>query len=86
MFPERLSMLGCVLTRLSPVRVSPLLSFSMSSLRRPIAAVAQMKVTCDLEANLCQAAELVTEAKRRGADMVFLPRPATSSARTGSRP
>ena len=66
-------MFGCVVTKLIPVRVSPLLSVSMSSLRKPIAAVAQMKVTSDLEANLDQAAELVTEAKRRGADMVFLP-------------
>ena len=74
MFADRLlPMFGCVVTKLIPVRVSPLLSVSMSSLRKPIAAVAQMKVTSDLEANLGQAAELVTEAKRRGADMVFLP-------------
>lgn len=65
-------MLRCVLTRLSPARVSPL-SVSMSHLRKPIAAVAQMTVTSDLESNLEQAAELVTEARRRGADMVFLP-------------
>ena len=65
-------MLRCVLTRLSPARVSPL-SVSMSELRKPIAAVAQMTVTSDLESNLEQAAELVTEARRRGADMVFLP-------------
>ena len=74
MFADRLlPMFGCVVTKLIPVRVSPLLSVSMSSLRKPIAAVAQMKVTSDLETNLGQAADLVTEAKRRGADMVFLP-------------
>ena len=74
MFADRLlPMFGCVVTKLIPVRVSPLLSVSMSSLRKPIAAVAQMRVTSDLEANLGQAAELVAEAKRRGADMVFLP-------------
>ena len=74
MFADRLlPMFGCVVTKLIPVRVSPQLSVSMSSLRKPIAAVAQMKVTSDLEANLGQAAELVAEAKRRGADMVFLP-------------
>ena len=73
MFADRLPMFGCVVTKLIPIRVSPLLTVSMSSLRKPIAAVAQMKVTSDLEANLAQAEELVTEAKRRGADMVFLP-------------
>lgn len=45
----------------------------MSSSCRPCAALCQLNVTADKQANLCAAQELLEEAKRRGACMAFLP-------------
>ena len=38
-----------------------------------VAAVVQMTCNSDIKQNLEQAGQLVTRAKKRGADMVFLP-------------
>lgn len=45
----------------------------MSSSARPLAAVCQLTVTSDKEANFSACERLVEEAKERGACMVFLP-------------
>ena len=49
------------------------MSSSAMSHMSTVAAVAQMTVTSDIDHNLQQAGQLVSEARHRGADMVFLP-------------
>ncbi|XP_051924960.1 deaminated glutathione amidase [Hippocampus zosterae] len=64
----------------SSVEIGALLSvwtsklfYRMSSACRPCAALCQLSVTADKQANLCAAQDLLEEAKQRGACMAFLP-------------